>query len=230
MEVVFHPSGRGTTALVDGRVLNFTPGTVIVYAPWQRHDQTTVRSGTDICLTYSLAGDAPPPLDDCWVADIRGNRRLAKEIASLGQGRMVLDRLSRAAVELRAGAVLLELLASSVAAADGAAESVGDRYAVAAAQWMASRLRDAWPMRDVAAAVGIGYDHLRHVFRRRFGVSMVRWLLAARVNRAYELLGHSNLKLAAVAEECGFANERYLCTVFRRLRGRSPASLRRRRG
>ena len=226
MELVFHPSGNGTTSLADGHVVPFAPGTVIAYAPWQRHDQNTVRPGLDICLTYALTKDAPHPLNSCWSVDIRGNRRLAREIADLGQGRIALDRLSRAAIEARAEAVLFELLAAKVTATNVGTEPRGDQHAVKAARWMAEHLCSAWRMEEVATAVGVSYGHLRHMFRRRFGISMVQWLIQSRVNRASELLRHSNLKLSAIAQECGLANERYLCTVFRRLRGRSPASLR----
>jgi AraC family transcriptional regulator len=51
-------------------------------------------------------------------------------------------------------------------------------------------------------------------------------LQRVRVEAAKSLLRHTNLTLAAVAVECGFANERYLCTVFRRLAGVSPGRYR----
>jgi len=46
-----------------------------------------------------------------------------------------LDRLVRAALESRAEAVLLELLAANVTATSAGAESPGDQYAAAAARW-----------------------------------------------------------------------------------------------
>jgi transcriptional regulator GlxA family with amidase domain len=119
-----------------------------------------------------------------------------------------------------------ELLVASTAMACPAPSA--ERHAMAAAEWMAAHLPESFKMETVAEAVGISYHYLRHVFHHRFGVSMAHWLLAARIERARQLVTHSEVKLAAVAGQCGFANERYLCTVFRRFHGRSPASLRRR--
>jgi AraC-like DNA-binding protein len=40
------------------------------------------------------------------------------------------------------------------------------------------------------------------------------------------LLENSTLPLKAIADGCGFASERHLCSIFKKLRGVSPGAFR----
>ncbi|MFI7097806.1 GlxA family transcriptional regulator [Streptomyces sp. NPDC050161] len=67
-------------------------------------------------------------------------------------------------------------------------------------------------------------------FARRFvtetGVTPLQWLLAARLNRARELLEHSDLSVDRVADQCGLGSPSNLRRHFRRLLGTSPRAYR----
>ncbi|MEO8687315.1 MAG: DNA-binding response regulator [Solirubrobacteraceae bacterium] len=80
---------------------------------------------------------------------------------------------------------------------------------------------------DVAAAVGFHPDHLSHLFRRELGETVGGYLARCRIERALDLLAHSNAPIAAVAAGVGFADARYFSRFFRRATGMSPREYRR---
>ena len=58
-------------------------------------------------------------------------------------------------------------------------------------------------------------------------MSLKAWLGRVRLERARELLTHSPLPIKAIARACGFQNERYFTTCFRRAFGQPPGAFRR---
>lgn len=64
-------------------------------------------------------------------------------------------------------------------------------------------------------------------FRSATGLSLVQWLVNARVRRAQELLETSNESVEAIAEACGFGSAETLRHHFRQLTGTSPLAFRR---
>ena len=65
-------------------------------------------------------------------------------------------------------------------------------------------------------------------FREATGTSPASWLVAARLDRACELLEGSALSIEAIAAECGFGSAITLRHHFRRRLGISPGVYRER--
>ena len=79
---------------------------------------------------------------------------------------------------------------------------------------------------DVALEIGISYDYLRHQFRDAYGMSMKQHLLNTRIEQAEQFLIYSPISLKQIAEECGFENDRYFNTSFKRHTGSTPGEYR----
>jgi AraC family transcriptional regulator len=79
---------------------------------------------------------------------------------------------------------------------------------------------------DVARECQLSVAQFARSFRRSTGRPPHRYLTERRVERAQNLLLHSDLPLAEVAVRCGFADQSHFTKVFRRLVGVSPGSLR----
>ena len=75
---------------------------------------------------------------------------------------------------------------------------------------------------EVARALQVHRTTLLHAFRKTPHASPVAYLRRARVERAKQLLSDANVKLARVAREAGFANEKYFSRAFRELEGCPP--------
>lgn len=87
-----------------------------------------------------------------------------------------------------------------------------------------------WSLKELAAEVGCSREHLIRVFRARTGEPPARWLARVRLERALHLLRHSDLPVAAVARQCGFASAHTLARHVRRATGCAPRNLGRGRG
>ncbi len=76
-------------------------------------------------------------------------------------------------------------------------------------------------LRELAAEVGMNRFQLIRAFARRYGVTPYAYFLDRRVERARRLVA-TGRQLAAVAAECGFADQSHLTRHFKRIVGVTP--------
>lgn len=75
---------------------------------------------------------------------------------------------------------------------------------------------------DISDHVGISTSHLRLLFKKQFGLSLMHCLNQIRIRRAKELLSSGMFRVAEVANLCGFQNEYYFSRVFKQFTGTTP--------
>jgi AraC family transcriptional regulator len=80
---------------------------------------------------------------------------------------------------------------------------------------------------DVAEAAHTSVGHLTREFRVHFGMPPHRYLIRLRVDRARKLLASTDLPIAVIAYECGFAHQEHLTRHFKRELDATPAAYRR---
>lgn len=78
----------------------------------------------------------------------------------------------------------------------------------------------------VAGWVGIHPVHLAREFRKHQGCTVGQYVRKLRVESAGRKLMESDLPLAVIALEVGFANQAHLCRIFKLVTGISPARYR----
>jgi transcriptional regulator GlxA family with amidase domain len=76
-------------------------------------------------------------------------------------------------------------------------------------------------LEELSAAANLGKFRALRAFKRRHGMPPHTYELCLRVSRARELL-KLGMSAAAVALECGFADQSHLTRHFRRLHGLTP--------
>ena len=82
--------------------------------------------------------------------------------------------------------------------------------------------------RAVAAAVKLSETHLRRLFRRETGVSLMRYLRQLRMERAKELVETTHLSVKEIAARGGINNVSHFVRDFAKVYGHSPGEHRRR--
>jgi AraC family transcriptional regulator len=82
-------------------------------------------------------------------------------------------------------------------------------------------------LRELAAAAHLSPGYLSRLFRHHYGIGPVAAVELLRLARAATLLTRSNLSVAAVARDCGFANPFHFSRRFRRVYGQPPGRYRR---
>lgn len=86
--------------------------------------------------------------------------------------------------------------------------------------------REPLRMRDLAREAGVHPVHLARVFRKMERRTPGEYQQRLQVRAACELLRDPEWPLAAIAAECGFADQSHFTRVFRRMAGTTPARFR----
>lgn len=79
---------------------------------------------------------------------------------------------------------------------------------------------------DAARQAGVSRSYLYRAFQAEFGCSPSAYLIRYRIQRACQLLRHSQLSIDAVAASVGFQDPFYFSRAFHRETGRSPSAYR----
>lgn len=224
IELVYHPTGRGVTGLAGGTSLSYAPEGVVLYSAHVAHDQTPAQPGADVCVhveaSRAVAALLPaaayyPPVSDPYVGE---------EFWSLSRTPAQTDASLAGVLDLRATALLLRVLVAAGQHAEAPDSQAA--YIQRAKHYLRDHFATIPDMAAVATHVGVSEDYLRHLFKDREGRSLNQTLNRMRLERAKELLRHSRLPLKAIAEQCGFQNDRYFCTRFTTGVGLTPGEFR----
>ena len=132
-----------------------------------------------------------------------------------------IDSASRIALE---GLVLL-LLAETIREANS--ESRVSRWL----RRVRDRLQDEFiivpSLSQIAADVGVHPTYLASSFQQHFGVSIGEFIRLRRIDRAREILSHSDRPLSEVALQLGFSDQSHFSRTFKKQTGLSPLEYRR---
>ena len=81
----------------------------------------------------------------------------------------------------------------------------------------------------VAAVAGLHRTHLCRAFRAATGCTIGEYVRRLRADFAHVRLREGELPLATIAADCGYSDQSHMTRELRRLYGRSPSGIRRRR-
>ena len=79
---------------------------------------------------------------------------------------------------------------------------------------------------ELSGQLGVSKSHLVRVFSAEMGVGPGQYLTSVRVDAAKALLARRDYPLEVVATLCGFSGANYLCKVFKKHTGLTPAAFR----
>ncbi len=98
-----------------------------------------------------------------------------------------------------------------------------------AARWLAQAAHegDNPSLPSLAARLGVTDRHLRRIFAKRHGVTLMAWLTTQRLLLAKQLLTDTTLPVSQVALACGFGSQRRFNAAFAQRYRLSPSALRR---
>lgn len=79
---------------------------------------------------------------------------------------------------------------------------------------------------DLAAVTALSRAHFARAFRAATGQAPHRYVLQRRLQRAHDLLRHTDLTAAEIGARCGFADSAHFSRVYRRHFGAPPSARR----
>lgn len=89
-----------------------------------------------------------------------------------------------------------------------------------------SHLEEPLTLDNVCKSININRCYLSDIFKKQVKCTFSQYILKQRISLAKKLLKDSQLTVNIIAEKCGFSNQSYFCTCFKREMGMSPCSYR----
>jgi AraC family transcriptional regulator len=136
-------------------------------------------------------------------------------------------RATDAAAPLATAGCAFELIAAT--AREAASERTRSRpplWLRDAEQLLRGRLDEHVGLGELAEAVGVHQAHLARAFRSHFGLSVGEYGRRLRLARAATELASTDIPLASIAAQAGFADQSHFTRVFKRHVGTTPARYR----
>lgn len=138
----------------------------------------------------------------------------------------LMDRLStEKETHGRARSQLAYALLCELADADSAAPALPP-LVQAAIEDIRANYAGLYGVEELSERLGVSKSHLVRTFTAAIGVPPGRYLTTVRIEAAQRLLLHREYTLDVVASLCGFSGANYLCRVFKKETGQSPAQWR----
>jgi AraC-like DNA-binding protein len=78
----------------------------------------------------------------------------------------------------------------------------------------------------LAKMLGFSEGHFARTFRKKFGMTFVRYLTEYRIQQSKKLLAETQIPVEEIAYRVGISSYSYFCTCFKRVCGMSPGSYR----
>ena len=126
---------------------------------------------------------------------------------------------------VRSRALLMELFALYLELPDEDGAFVGHRALARFCELLQAHCCDDVNIEQIAGEAGITADHLRDLFRARFGMRPVEYRTGLRLSRARELLSSTSLNVKEVAHKTGYPDALYFSRVFKEHFGISPREM-----
>lgn len=226
--------GRSET-LIDGRMETVLPGDLLLFPPgevydlWIANDESRPGPSGDYYVMCTGAW-----LDGWWS---RRPRPSKTRIADIGPLLGVWEPLSLESRRLDGGspeilASLLKALCNLIDRALEEAPAVSSASALHALKmkgYIEARATSPLKLEEIAAQAGISVTRAVHLFKARFGMSIMKYVQQVRLANALRLLDNSQFTLERIAEESGFGSYTYFHRVFRERFGVSPGQYRKRK-
>jgi AraC-like DNA-binding protein len=93
-------------------------------------------------------------------------------------------------------------------------------------EYVDAHLSGSVDLSTLAAVAGVSIHHFARGFKQSAGVTPHHYLTEKRVERAQEMLAHTDLSLSQIAYAVGFADQSHLARHFRQMLGVTPGQIR----
>ena len=138
----------------------------------------------------------------------------------------LMDRLAEEkTAHSRARSQLAYALLCELSDADSAAPALPP-LVQAAIEDIRANYAGLYGVEELSERLGVSKSHLVRTFTASVGVPPGKYLTTVRIEAAQRLLLHREYTLDVVASLCGFSGANYLCRVFKKETGQSPAQWR----
>ena len=199
------------------------PGMVIFHPPGEPHRET--HHDRVAALNVEIGGTWLRRLAELGRALDRPAEFRDDRVASAGLQILREFRAPDGDTALTIECLTWEILSASSACNTGTTRGT-PRWLIEARDLLDARLDEPPTLQSLARDVGVHPVHFAAVFRRSYGCSVGEYLRRRRLDHARRRLAETNLPLAEIAMEAGYADQSHMTRAFRRFVGMTPARYR----
>lgn len=94
---------------------------------------------------------------------------------------------------------------------------------IKAKQYIQARYADELSLKSVADHLGLSPNYFSRMFSKATNMTFIDYVIELRIEKAKELLKHSNLKVGEISELTGYDNPHYFSRIFKKVTGYTPS-------
>lgn len=88
--------------------------------------------------------------------------------------------------------------------------------------------RGEFGVNDIAEALHVSAGYFSRMFRKQMGITCIEYITKLRIEKAKDLLAHTDLKHESIAQAVGYSNVYYFSVQFKKQTGETPGQYRKR--
>ncbi len=222
-ELLLHESGRGQVFSMDGEMLQYQRGVLEIWPPGSLHKRLVESPVELICLYFDARNPIPLPLQT--PVRLLNATRFIAELTILMTAPPDRSPRLQEALDYQVSALVFHVLHGIETYNQCGTPDLAP--ALLAHNLILTQFPHVSSFAEIAHEVGVSYDHLRHLFRKAYGISMKQFLIRTQIDRAKAILiGDPHFPLKHVAQLCGFSSEQHFSMCFRSVMGQPPGRFR----
>jgi AraC family transcriptional activator of pobA len=219
-ELVYYRFGKGTTRIGSVEYL-YESNTYTIICPNTPHEERRYEDSDVIFIGFSIVDKNLPPLQEGSYHD-ESPAPIEKLLLKMKSEMQEKRAYYTEKLNLLVSDTIIEHLRNTN---DNPSKTPDDNLYYART-FMDENYNQKMTIDDLAEMVGYSYHHFRHLFKKKFGVSPISYLMFKRLEKARQLLRYTELSVTSIALECGFSNEAQFCTIFKRELGVTSSAFR----
>lgn len=219
-ELVYYVEGTGLTRL-DHTEYSYMKNTYAIIPPGMSHDETRVEDTHVIFIGFSLINHEFLPLEPGLFTD-SPNSSILDLLLDMKAEMQTKTIYFTQKLNMRTSEIVIEHLRTVTTTGS----NDKDDNLLYIRTFMEENYNQKISIQELADMAGYSYHHFRHLFKKNLGISPFRFLLNKRLEKARNLLRHTELPITSIAMECGFSNNAQFCMIFKREFNETPRSFR----
>lgn len=203
-EIVFYANGHGRTT-INQEIYNYKDMDMVVIPPNIVHDEKSELSTEVYCVLFQLSG---LDLNSNYYAFEPGFSDLIFEkMTEIRDAYLAREPFFESYINSLIQQIVITIFRHDKTNPDQPTMDEQNKRAIELSKkLLKEKIYLNTDLSVIAENIGYSYDYFRHIFKDYVGMSPKQYQLEQKMNRAKELLLHSELNIQDIAKQCGFGS------------------------
>jgi AraC-like DNA-binding protein len=218
-ELVYYINGAGTTN-IDGAEYNYSNNTFSLIRPYTYHNEIHHNATELICIGFSFTENDFIKVDNGVYHD---HSFILLQLVKKMKHEMLTKRLH---YNLKLDLLMSEFL---IEYERTRSVSLPSDFFPYIENFIHENFNQNINLPALAKLSGYSYDHFRHMFKTRTGMSPMNYIINKRIDYAKTLIHATQLTMSTISQECGFSNSSQFSSIFNKVTGCTPSEFKKKK-